>query len=124
MFHIRLLFHEQEPLMQNAFLKKTVRDPYVIVSVITGAILLMFTLLFRVNPAECSVVNEAICGTFFHYILLFTTMPAWIAGVIVGLGTPLSYPLMFLFQAIIFTLLGLLLRLIHRGINRCLHFHR
>ena len=107
--------------MQKPIFKNTVRDPYVIVSVITGVILLTLTLLFRVNPVEGSVVNEAISGTFFVYILLFTTMPAWIAGIFIGFATFMSVPLMFLFQVTIYTFLGLLLRLIHRGIKRCLH---
>ena len=109
--------------MQKAFFKNIVHEPYVIVSVITGVILLTLTLFFRVNPVEGSVVNESILGTFFHYILLFTTMPAWIAGIFIGFATCLSFPLMFLFQIIIFTFLGLLLRLVHRGIKRHLHSH-
>ena len=109
--------------MYKANFKNIVCDPYVIVSVITGVILLILTLLFKVNPAEGSVVNEAVRGTIFHYFLLCTTMPAWIAGILIGFTTFLSFPLMFLFQIIIFTILGLLLRLAHRGIKRCLH-HR
>ncbi len=109
--------------MRKPNFKKIVLDPYVIVSVIIGVVLLTLTLIFRVNPVEASVVNEAIVGTPFHFFLLCTTMPAWIAGIVIGFTTIISYPLMFLFQIIIFTFLGLLLRLIHRAIIRSLHSH-
>ncbi len=102
--------------MRKPDFKKIVLDPYVIASVIIGVILLILTLIFRVNPVECSVVNEAIVGTPFHLFLLWTTMPAWIAGIVIGFTTFISFPLMFLFQIIIFTFIGLLLRSIHRAI--------
>ncbi len=110
--------------MRKPNFKKAVLSPYVIISVLAGVILLSLTLFFRVNPVEGSVVDEKILGTPFHFFLLCTTMPAWIAGVVVGFTTFMSFPLMFLFQIIIFTFLGLLLRLIHRTIARFLHRHR
>ena len=110
--------------MRKPNFKKIFRDPYVIASVITGVVLLTLTLIFRVNPVEVSVVNDAIAGTPFHFFLLCMTMPAWIAGIVIGLTTFISFPLMFLFQIIIFTFVGLLLRLIHKTIARFLHRHR
>ena len=49
-----------------------------------GALLLSLTLYFRVNPVEGSVVDERVVGSFFHYVLLVTTMPAWIAGALIA----------------------------------------
>jgi len=99
--------------MRKETLRKIMCDPYVIVSVAMGVVLMVLTLHFRVNPVEGSVVAKAICGKPFHYILLITTMPAWIAGVFLGGTTILSYPLMFIFQALFYACLGLLLRWVH-----------
>ena len=104
--------------MRKMILKNRIKDPYVILSVLTGIILLILTLLFRVNPVEGSVVNESIRGTPFHMFLFFTTMPAYMAGLFAGAGTFLTFPLMFLFQIILFALLGSLFRLIHNAVVR------
>lgn len=96
--------------------RKIMRDPYVVLLVFISVVLMALTLYFRVNPAEESVVDEAVRGKPFHYVLLVTTMPAWIAGVFLGGATVLSYPLMFIIQIIIYTGLGLLLRWTHRVI--------
>jgi len=101
----------------------------VIASVLTGAILLALTLFFNVNPVEGSVVNDAIRGTPLHYVLLVTTMPAWIAGSMIFF--PLEhlidgewavwavlYPLMFIIQVAIYAGIALLLRWIVRTIFR------
>ncbi|MHC4385976.1 MAG: hypothetical protein ACYTEU_10845 [Planctomycetota bacterium] len=107
--------------MKKKTLQKIICDPYVIVSILIGIVLMSLTLYFRVNPAEGSVVDKAILGTLFHMVLLLTTMPAWIAGTTVAALTlwVLSYPMMFLFQVILYTGLGLVLRKIHNLIYRC-----
>jgi hypothetical protein len=66
--------------------------PYVIAFVIIGAILMSFTLYFRINPVESSVVDSRICGSVFHWILFITSMPAWILGLLLSwiLGLLLS----------------------------------
>ena len=114
--------------MHRPNFKNTIRDPYVIGSVVTGVILLILTLHFRVNPVAGCAVDEAISGTFsFVAVILFvTTMPAYIPGLFISFATfnLLFYPLVFLFQIIIYTFLGLLLRLVHRVIKRCLHLYR
>ena len=104
--------------MKKTNLKKVLYDPYIIASVIIGVILLTLTLIFRVNPVEGAVVSEAVRGTLFHNLLLYTTMPAWIAGMVVGFSTFLAYPLMFLFQIALFSISGLIFRLIIKGICR------
>jgi hypothetical protein len=89
------------------------RRPDIISSVfvIVGIVLISLTVAFRVNPAEASVVNPAVLGTTLHYILLFTTMPAWIAGVLLsGMLYKSSYEfavgLMFLCQVLLYHFLG------------------
>jgi hypothetical protein len=103
--------------MHKPNFKKIMLSPYVVASVITGVILLALTLRYNVNPVAACAVDGTINETFIG-ILFFTTMPAWIAGMVCGLGTILSLPFMFLFQIIIFIFLGLLLRLIHNAITR------
>jgi len=92
--------------MQNylkRFLVWFFKDVFALVFMTIGIVLLTLTLIFRVNPAEGGVVNEAIVGTLFHKILLLTTMPAWIAGAICGGGNIFSvYSLMYFFQIIIY----------------------
>ena len=92
--------------MGKRFLRWFFGDWTAVVFMLAGSILLVLTLKFRVNPVEVTVVDDAIAGTNFHLFLLVTTMPAWIAGLVLGLGSFLSFPLMFVFQIIIFGLLG------------------
>jgi uncharacterized membrane protein len=95
------------------------------VFVIVGVVLLILTLKFRVNPIEGSVVNPAIRGTVLHWILLYTTMPAWIAGVslsdkISGNNYEFAAVLMFLIQVLLFYFLGKIMSLVFAIIrNRC-----
>jgi hypothetical protein len=63
---------------------KTRYAPYVFAFVIIGAILMSFTLYFRINPVESSVVDPRICGSVFHWILFITSMPAWILGLLLS----------------------------------------
>ena len=107
--------------MRKETVRKIVCDLYVIVLVLMSVVLMALTLYFRVNPVEGSVVDEAICGKPFHYVLLITTMPAWIAGVFLGGVSILSYPLMFIIQIAIYTGLGILLRWIHGRLARGNH---
>ncbi len=95
------------------------------VFVIVGAVLLILTIKFRVNPVEGSVVDPGIRGTALHWILLCATMPAWFAGVsLCGKASAGNYQfavtLMFLFQALIYYFLGKFTKLILSTIwNRC-----
>ena len=113
----------------NGFLNKLVKslfaDVFAVVLEIIGVVLLALTLVFNVNPVEVTVVNDAIAGSVFHWILFITTMPAWIAGIIVGMGTVLSLPLMFVFQIILYWFLGKVLRFLFKTILRPLvHNHK
>ena len=119
--------------MRKEIFRKIMCDPYVIVLVFVGAILMALTLHFGVNPACAAATDEAILSApFFSWTLFVTTMPAWIAGATVAdltLGRLIHhdwttwaviYPLMFIFQIAIYTGFGLLLRwipgkLVHRN---------
>jgi hypothetical protein len=79
--------------------------------VIVGAALLILTLKYRVNPVEGSVVDPAVRGGALHWILLFTTMPAWIAGATLGLTVfgdvaAIEIAFMFLIQTALYYFLG------------------
>jgi hypothetical protein len=93
--------------------------------VIIGAVLLALTIIYRVNPVEGSVVDPQIRGTALHLTLLYTTMPAWIAGVsLCGALSASNYEcavlLMFLFQVLIYYALGKITKLILAPLcNRC-----
>ena len=95
------------------------------VFVIVGAVLLILTIKFRVNPVEGSVVNPAIRGTALHWILLYTTMPAWTAGFTLGEiafvdNYETAVVLMFLIQVLLYYFLGKIAYLVVAIIrNRC-----
>jgi hypothetical protein len=95
------------------------------VFVIVGVVLLILTLMFRVNPVEGSVVNPAIFGTALHWILLYTTMPAWIAGVTLcntasGDNYEFAVVLMFLIQVLFYYFMGKIASVVIAIIrNRC-----
>jgi hypothetical protein len=95
------------------------------VFVLVGVVLLILTLKFRVNPVEGSVVNPAVRGTTLHLILLYTTMPAWTAGLTLGeIASVDNYEtavvLMFLIQVLLYYLLGKIVYLVVAIIrNRC-----
>ena len=105
----------------NGFLDKLIKslftDPFAVVLEIIGVILLVLTLVFGVNPFEGSVVNDAIRGTAFHWILFVTTMPAFFAGCVVGMWTVLSFPLMFVLQIILYWFLGKVLRFLFNAVK-------
>ena len=104
--------------MSKQTLRKIVCDPYVGVSVFVGVVLMALTLYYRVNPVEGSVVNEAVRGTWFHYVLMVTTMPAYITGLVLAPFLKVFVPAVFIVQIILYTCLGLLLRLIICTIHR------
>ncbi|MGD0655593.1 MAG: hypothetical protein ABSA16_14730 [Thermoguttaceae bacterium] len=94
------------------------------VFVIVGVVLLILTLKFRVNPIEGSVVNPAIRGTALHWILLYTTMPAWIAGVTLSdIASVDNYEtsvvFMFLIQVPLYYFLGKIVSLVVALIRNC-----
>jgi len=86
-----------------------------------GALLMSLTLYFRVNPVEGSVVDERVMGSLFHYVLLATTMPAWIAGALIaGAVWPLAVVLMYIIQAVLYAMLGWIFFLACRTVTNLL----
>ena len=80
-----------------------------------GCIFMVFTLHFRINPFDGSVVPEYIQGTVVHVFLIFATMPAWIVGFIASQVFPTSFLVVaFITQFLIY---GILSKIIRRGIN-------
>ena len=96
--------------MRNFF-----KDKFFWITGTIGLIFLVFTLHFRVNPFDGSVVPEYIQGTVAHVFLLIATMPAWIVGFIVSRVFPNSFLVVaFIIQFLIY---GILCKIIRRGIN-------
>ena len=73
------------------------------------------TLHFDINPVEGSVVRAYIQGTSIHIFLFITSMPAWIAGLMVSSVIPVPFPVMACVIQIIFY--GLLGKIIRHEIN-------
>jgi hypothetical protein len=57
-----------------------------------GLLLMALTLIFRVNPVELSVVDPRICGTPLHWLLFFSSMPAWLLGLLASSAVSPSQP--------------------------------
>ena len=70
-----------------------------------GVALLGLTLYFGVNPVEATVVHPSIRGTWFHMILLVTTMPALVV-LMFGEGSIVGFVLAFFVQLCVFWTLG------------------
>ena len=83
-----------------------IQHKIITVSVISGAVLLLLTLLLGVNPAESSVTAGWVLATPLWWMLAVSSFPALIAGVMLGGFTVLMYPLMFLIQCVLYWLLG------------------
>lgn len=85
------------------------------ITAIIGLVFMLLTLHFNINPVEGSVVPEYIRGTGFHIFLFITSMPAWIAGLIVSSVLPVPFPVMACVMQIL--LYGILGKLISRAIK-------
>ena len=72
---------------------------------IIGVLLLCLTLYFGVNPADASVVNPLVRGTWIHLILFVTTIPALTVLLVAGDGI-VGFALMFFIQTCVFWTLG------------------
>ena len=84
---------------------------------IIGVALLGLTLYFGVNPAEYSVVDPLVRGTWIHMFLFVTTMPALMVLLVAGDGI-VGYALMFFIQACVFWTLGKIWALLVSSITR------
>jgi hypothetical protein len=77
---------------------------------IIGVVLLGLTLNFAVNPADGSVVDPLVRGTWIHIFLFVTTMPALMVLLVAGDGI-VGFTLMFFIQICVFWTLGKILAL-------------
>jgi hypothetical protein len=91
------------------------KDKFFWIGASIGLAFMLLTLHFDINPVEGSVVPEYIQGTGFHIFLFITSMPAWIAGLMVSSVIPVPFPLMACVIQIIFY--GILGKIIRRGIS-------
>jgi hypothetical protein len=70
-----------------------------------GVVLLGLTLYFGVNPADGSVVDPLVRGTWIHILLFVTTMPALMVLLVAGDGI-VGFAIMFFIQTCVFWTLG------------------
>jgi hypothetical protein len=91
------------------------KDKFFWIGASIGLAFMLLTLHFDINPVEGSVVPEYIQGTGFHIFLFITSMPAWIAGLMVSAVIPVPFPVMACVIQIIFY--GILGKIIRRGIS-------
>jgi len=72
---------------------------------VVGAVLLVLALHFGVNPADGSVVDASVRGTWIPIFLFIATLPAMAAMFLTG-GGPISLGLMYLAQICVYWALG------------------
>ena len=75
------------------------------VCMFVGAALLVLALYYGVNPADGSVVDSSVRGTWIHIFLFFATLPAMGMMFLTG-GGPISLGLMYLAQICAYWALG------------------
>ena len=78
---------------------------------IFGVVFLCLTLYFGINPAESSIVDPLVSGTWIHIFLFITTIPALMVMLVGGHGI-VGFALMFFLQTCAFWILGRLLSLL------------
>jgi hypothetical protein len=111
--------------------KNIFSDKAAVSTAVVGVVLMAMTIVWRVNPAESSVVapflSNTASGRVIHLILLVTCMPVWIAAVsVVTLFVPhtaeythyLSYALMLVTQGLLFFAIGKLISVCKRAVAR------
>ena len=96
-------------------LRNFFKDKFFWITAFIGLVIMLLTLHFDINPVEGSVVPEYIQGTGFHIFLFITSMPAWIAGLMVSSFLPVPFPVMACIMQIL--LYGTLGKIMRRGIN-------
>ncbi len=82
-----------------------------------GVVLLGLTLYFGVNPVEATVVHPLIRGTWFHMLLLVTTMPPLVVLLFAG-DSIVGLVLMFFVQLCVFSALGRILAFLFSFVGR------
>ncbi len=108
-------------------------DRIAISTALAGTVLMVFTIVWRINPVEGSVVPRFLTGTpvglAVVWLLFVTCMPAWIAGVFFAHAIPMVSPysdsgwriaccLMFVTQFMLYFGLGRVGSLIVRAAKR------
>ena len=96
-------------------LRNLLKDRFFWITAMIGLVFMLLSLHFNINPVEGSVVPENIRGTGFHIFLFITSMPAWIAGLMVNNVLPIPFPVMACLMQIL--LYGILGKIIRRGIS-------
>lgn len=111
-------------------MKRFWTDRIAIGTALVGIGLMILTILWRINPAEGSVVPRFLTsnpvGMGVMWVLLITCMPVWIAAVSLTMLIPLSEyiqhgiacGLMIILQCIVYFLLGKLISLSVRKLLR------
>ncbi len=82
---------------------------------IIGLVLFCLTLYFGINPAESSVVDPLVRGTWIHIFLFIATIPALAVMLAAGDGI-VGFALMVFSQACVFWILGRLSSLLFSSI--------
>ena len=113
--------------MKKQMLLKLTCDPYVVVSVLVGIVLMILSLRFGV-PSPChAVVDERILNMPFIYgLLAVATLPSFFAGAMLAQWTNYDWavPLIYFVQVVLYAVLGIILRQIHNLIRRILRITR
>jgi len=104
-------------------------DRVAIVTTLVGIILMVLTIVWRINPVEGSVMPRFLTGNpvgiAVIFILLVTCMPAWIVAVSVGMLLPFSertqevlvYVSMLILQGVIYFMIGKLISVCVRKVR-------
>jgi len=87
------------------FLHLAFRDTATNIFMVVGAVLLVVALHFSVNPADGSVVDASVRGTWIPISLFIATIPAMVVFFFTG-GGPISLGLMYLAQIASYWVLG------------------
>ena len=108
-------------------MKNPFRDRIALATTVLGIVLMSLTIAWRVNPIEGSVMpmflKQTSWGWALFIVLLVTTLPAWIAGVIVTFGGDLlpdwhlPYVMMLIIQGLLFFGIGKLISICRRKIR-------
>jgi hypothetical protein len=85
------------------------------ICMIIGVVFFCLTLYFGINPAEGSVVNPLVRGTWIHIFLFIATLPALSLMLVAGDGI-VGYALMVFSQVCVFWIFGRLLSLLFSAV--------
>ena len=101
----------------NRFLRLAFGNAVSNTFMVVGAVLLALALHFGVNPADGSVVDASVRGTWIPICLFFASLPAMALMFLTG-GGPISLGLMCLAQLSVYWALGRGIVLLTAGMGR------